>query len=409
MRKAFVFNLFFNGLGVARALGKNGIDVIGLDCVKNPVGKFSKHVKQFYKVTSPDIDEKKFIEELIVIGKKYKEKPVLFPTNDIWSIAVSKNLSQIKQCFLTYNPDYETINKMIHKKIFYNVMEKNNILVPKTYNIDSYRKIENLKNDLIYPLVLKPNARMEINRTVEEVKNYNKNRIIEINSFSDFKKYINLIEKYDFILQQQILGNSNNMYTIGIYADKKSDIKGIFSGRKVRGYPVEYGDCYAGESYWNQNLVDISKNIIKLLKYTGIAEIEFKWNEFDNKFYLIEVNPRTWSWIGITPYTGVNLPLLAFNDLLGIDSNIIEMNKRRRVLWIRSIEDKYNCIFKNKNINNKDFPGNIKDYNRNLKDYDLVVKADFDNSDKLPGYFWLFVQLKNRIYGKIKDKLITKK
>ena len=59
------------------------------------------------------------------------------------------------------------------------------------------------------------------------------------------------------------------MFTIGVYADRNSDVRAVFSGRKVRGYPVEFGDCIAGESYWVEELVEISK---RLLNYWGIQE-----------------------------------------------------------------------------------------------------------------------------------------
>jgi len=389
MNKAIVFNTFFNGLGVIRALGKNNIDIIALDKTKNTVGKYSKYTDEFYKVTDPNIDDEKFINDLIDIGKNYSEKPVLFPTNDSWSIAISKYKEKIEKYFLTYNPDYSVMEKIINKKKFYKIMTKENILVPQTYEVEDYEHLKKIKNKLKYPIIMKPNSRMDVNRKSKETKIYNSNRIIEINKFEDFKEYKDLIDNYDFLIQQKIPGLSNRMFTIGVYADRNSDVRAVFSGRKVRGFPVDIGDCFAGESLWVEELVEKSKKIIKLLGYTGIAEIEYKYNYLDGKYYLIEINPRTWSWVGITPEAGVNLPLIAYKDMVGEKiPDYLEMNKEKKVLWTRSIDDRYNCKNNHKNINDKDFLKSEKEWEESLKKYDRVVYADLDPDDIKPGLFW---------------------
>lgn len=389
MNEAIVFNVSFNGLGVIRALGENDIPVRALDSSKRAVGRYSKYTMSFKVVTDPALDDKKFINELIEIGENSKEKPVLFPTNDVWAIAVSKYKQQIEKYFLTYNPDYSVIKKIIDKKTFYSIMEKENILIPQTYEIKNYKELEKMKDKFKYPLILKPNARMEVNRKSQDTKVYNLNRVVEIRKFEDFFEYKQLIENYDFLIQQKIEGLSNKMFTVGIYADKKSDVRAVFSGRKVRGYPVDFGDCFAGESYWVDELVEQSKKIVKKLGYTGIAEIEYKYNIIDGKYYLIEMNPRTWSWVGITPKVGVNLPLIAYKDTIGEEVHeYIEMNKSKKIIWTRSIDDRYNCQKNHKNVYDKDFLKSEKEWEESLKKYDLVVYADCDPEDMAPGIFW---------------------
>lgn len=118
MNEAIVFNVLFNGLGVIRALGENGIPVKALDSNKKAVGRYSKYTSNFQTVTDPSLDDKKFINELIEIGKKSDSKPVLFPTNDVWSIAVSKYKKELEKYFLIYNPDYSVINKRLYVNIW---------------------------------------------------------------------------------------------------------------------------------------------------------------------------------------------------------------------------------------------------------------------------------------------------
>lgn len=393
MNKAYVFNQFFSGLGASRALGKKGVFVVGLDTIHTPVGRFSKYVREFHKVTDPVKSERGFIENLINIGKSEKEKPFLLPTNDAWSIAISKNLEKIKKYFISYNPPYSVIEKIVDKYSFHKELRKIRVQTPFTYQINNLGDLKKIRKKLKYPLVIKPNSRMEVNMSTHEHKIYNSNRLITINKFDEFNNYKDLLVNYDFLIQQKIVGLSNNMYTVGVYADQHSELKGIFCGKKVRGFPAEYGNCYAGESHWVQQLVDNSSKVIKHLKYTGIAELEFKRNEKDGKYYLIEINPRAWSWVGITPYAGVNLPYIAYDNMINGSKKKYVMNKEKKILWLRKVDDRYNCKYKYDDINIDDFPKGIKAWKKSLKKYDAIVTAEGEKGDRLPEIYYRLTKL----------------
>lgn len=403
MKKVYVFNMALNGLGVARALGMRGIKVVGLDNNRLIASRFSKYVYEFKVVTTPLVSERKFIEDLIALGKKEDQKPLLLPTNDVWAIAISKYKSILEKYFISYAPDYQIVDKIINKKVFYETMLRNSVRIPKTYNVKSYQDVVALKDQFEYPIVMKPNDRMNTNRSDEETGIYNKFRMVSIERYDDFEAYKGIIEKYDFLFQQKIPGLSNSMFSVGVYADERSDVIAVFSGRKVRGYPLEHGDCFAGESMWVEDLIVTAKKIIKILQFTGIAEVEFKKNEIDNEYYLIEVNPRTWSWIGITPYAGVNLPLIAFEHMVNAKKIYKEMDRKKKVLWVRMIDDRYNCCHNHEGVDNPDFPSSIDDWVKYNGNYDEVVFAEKTRGDYLPLYAYYlinFLKIVNRIVKK---------
>ncbi|RZB29723.1 MAG: hypothetical protein SRB1_02003 [Desulfobacteraceae bacterium Eth-SRB1] len=141
------------------------------------------------------------------------------------------------------------------------------------------------------------------------------------------------------------------MFTIGIYANRRSEVLGFFTGRKVRGYPAEYGDCIVGENYKVPNdLIENTFRIVKELNYSGIAEFEYKQDGRTKEFKLIEINPRAWSWIGITPYCGVNLPLIAYKDMVGIKNGPVNPrnDESGSVKYVKIYQDFANCLFRYK-------------------------------------------------------------
>ena len=59
------------GLGVIRALGSMGVPITAVSYQTHDIGNTSKYVSESFHVTSPDLDEARFIEELILkVGRK---------------------------------------------------------------------------------------------------------------------------------------------------------------------------------------------------------------------------------------------------------------------------------------------------------------------------------------------------
>ena len=60
--------------------------------------------------------------------------------------------------------------------------------------------------------------------------------------------------------------------------------------------------------------------LLKALNYTGVCEIEFINDPRDNRYKLIEINARTWLWVGLAIKCGINYPLYIYNYLNNLES-----------------------------------------------------------------------------------------
>ena len=60
--------------------------------------------------------------------------------------------------------------------------------------------------------------------------------------------------------------------------------------------------------------------------YYGLSQVEFKRDVRDGGFKLMEINPRLWQWHGLATACGVDLPRIAYADLVGEPPAQSEMN-----------------------------------------------------------------------------------
>jgi len=364
--KAIIFNCSYNGLSIIQELNKVGIECIAMDCFRG-IGTYSRYASKFIKCEDPRYNEKRFIDQLYEYCKKQEYKPVLFPTNDEWALAVSRHKDRLETVAHVCSSYQKSVELILNKDKFYEVGNKANYMSPYTWEND---KLDDISFNS-FPVVAKakfksvPDGDSEkLNKLLEE------NRLVVLNSREELEKYVVSNQELlpYLVFQEYVRGNSDTMYTVGIYVDRNIEIKALFTGRKVRGYPAEYGDNIVGESCEvPEYLIENTKKIVQELNYTGIAEFEYKKDEVSGDFKLIEINPRSWSWIGITPHCGVNIPLIAYKDLTGLDttSSVLKQNEGK-VRYIKVFQDFVNCIFRYKNS----FPEwamSLKEWRQDLK------------------------------------------
>jgi predicted ATP-grasp superfamily ATP-dependent carboligase len=109
-------------------------------------------------------------------------------------------------------------------------------------------------------------------------------------------------------------------------------------GSKLREHPVKFGTATFAMSVHVPELVELSGKLISYFNYTGVCEIEFLKDKADNKYKLIEINARTWLWVGLAKACGVDYGLYIYNYLNGIDTKYPE-EYENGVKWINCLTD----------------------------------------------------------------------
>ena len=69
-----------------------------------------------------------------------------------------------------------------------------------------------------------------------------------------------------------------------------------------------------------QEPVDAALRLLEAFGYYGLSQVEFKRDPRDGGFKLMEINPRLWQWHGLATACGVDLPRIAYDDLVGESS-----------------------------------------------------------------------------------------
>jgi D-aspartate ligase len=311
---AIVFNCHYNGLSIIQELGRHGVPCIAMDCDRS-IGTYSRYAR-YVRSPDPANDRAGFVDFLHDFCAGFTQQPVLFPTNDEWAVALSQNSDRLRSVAVPCIADWHAVQAVIEKDRFYELGRRRGYPTPRTWDVAELAELR--PGD--YPIVAKPRFLRNASDSDWTLlrKEMQRLRLTVLQTADELSRFLSTEREHisSLIFQEFVPGASDSMYTIGVYADQDHVIRGSFTGKKVRGYPADIGDCIVGEVHGlPEDLKRTTATIVRELGLAGILEFEYKYDPRTDRFMLIEVNPRSWSWIGITPACGVSLPLLAYRDL----------------------------------------------------------------------------------------------
>jgi predicted ATP-grasp superfamily ATP-dependent carboligase len=80
-----------------------------------------------------------------------------------------------------------------------------------------------------------------------------------------------------------------------------------------------------------------SRAVLSALKYTGLAEVEWKRNATDGRLLFLEVNARCWGWHALAARVVGNLPAMLFH--VAHDKPVVPMAPSYGARWVKHITD----------------------------------------------------------------------
>jgi predicted ATP-grasp superfamily ATP-dependent carboligase len=253
------------------------------------------------------------VERVAELSAKLDRIPVLIPTEDQYAQVIARHRPQIDEFATACVAGSEVVDTLIDKQRFSDWARNHSVRHPISIAAIEYEP----DRELGFPVVAKP--RFPFHQISECDLPYEL-RCVVLNDVQAWNGFQRRYQRYlpHLLVQEFVHGTAADMISIGLYADRDSDIRGLFVGRKIRGHPPLFGDTRAGQNdvVPNSVLREVSR-VVNELGYTGLAEFEYKVDKNIGEHFLIEINPRSWSWIGITLDTPADIPWIAYQDLTG--------------------------------------------------------------------------------------------
>ncbi len=178
--------------------------------------------------------------------------------------------------------------------------EKYDVEVPKSVALNSGNEIERVEEEFDFPVMVKGLFYdAYIAYTIDQVRNH----------------FNRISAKWGFpvIVQEFVKGTEVNVIALG---DGTGRTVGAVPMRKQ--YITDKGKAWGGITLDAPVMMELTRRIIEKTRWRGGMELELI-RTADNRFYLIEINPRLPAWLYLAVGAGQNLPEALLKLALGME------------------------------------------------------------------------------------------
>jgi len=326
--KAVVLGISGNGLGIVRSLGRRGVEVVVVSDTDCSANLFSRYISEKWFLYG---SESALVDELLIRGESFTEKPVLFPVRDATVLALADRLDEVRRYYHLVMPPSEIVKKSLCKTTFYQMAEEFGLSVPRTFSVKNQNEISELPADVKYPVIVKPEYRSD-----SYIANVSGKAFIAKNKDDMFGCYGNFSEyQAEAIIQEYIPGSDSDLYFCFQYYKKNNNLTASLCGRKIRQYPPSCGSTSSCEVVRNPEVEEITTRFFKKIDYVGPCSMELKRDPRDGRFYLIEPTVGRLDWNNaFAEGNGLPIPFMNYLDALDLPSPEFKPKKVSR-RWIR--------------------------------------------------------------------------
>jgi predicted ATP-grasp superfamily ATP-dependent carboligase len=362
----------YQGLGIARSLGRYGIPVCVIDD-ETSIARASRFVRNAIRVR--DLRTEAALIDALAQARAKLRLPgwVLYPTREETVASIAANRDALRQHFRVPTPELAVTRLAWDKREVYRLARRLSIPVPRTWFPSCEADLAAI--DVDGPVVVKP-AIKEHFFYATHVKAWRADTPAELAGL--FRRAAGIVPAGEVIVQEMIPGDGQQQYAYCAFFRAGHPVASM-TVRRRRQHPHDFGraSTYV-ETISMPELAEPSCRFLAAIGYYGLVELEYKRDPRDGVCKLLDVNARTWGYHSLGQSAGVDFPYLLFRDQIG--APVEEAHARAGVRWIRLSTDVPNAL---RDIR----AGRLRsrDYLRSLRGVD--TEAVFSLRDPVPGLY----------------------
>jgi predicted ATP-grasp superfamily ATP-dependent carboligase len=245
------------------------------------------------------------------------EQAVLIPAGDSMLTAVATLPEPIAARFPSSTPSASAACQLTSKAKFALLLETLGAPCPRTLVLDERADLEEfLATTHSRDLFLKPD------HSANFIRHYNA-KACRVRNLADARARLARFraDGHEVVVQEYLPGPASNHFLIDGFAASNGAIRALFARRRLRMYPVDFGDSTHMVSVplsQVQPAVETLRSVLGAIGYRGIFSAEFKRDARDGRLKILEVNARLWIFVEFAGRCGVDVCTMAYRDALGM-------------------------------------------------------------------------------------------
>ncbi len=288
-------------VAVVRSLGRMGLSVAVAEKRLNSLSGCSKYCSGQFVFPPPAVDPSGFLRALLKHVESHSFKLVI-PMTDLTCTLCAEIATELGQHTKLALPEVETYLRASDKAELLKLAAALDVPVPRSYFPENETELSDMADEFTYPIVIK--SRRSRVRT-------DNGFLFGHVTYAASKE--ELLRKFSLshqsiprpIIQERVDGPGCGLFVIC----REGEILATFAHRRLREKPPSGGVSVLRESApLDERICAYSAKLLRALRWTGVAMVEFKLDQSDNSYRLMEINGRFWGSLQLAVNCGLDFP-----------------------------------------------------------------------------------------------------
>ncbi|MGA5503530.1 ATP-grasp domain-containing protein [Streptomyces umbrinus] len=282
------YPLHHGGVGAIRSLGRLGVPMYAITEDRYTPAAASRHLRQaFVWPTTGTERPERLVEGLLRVGRRIGRPTVLIPTDEEAAVLIAEHQAELADRFLFPRVEAGLPRRLASKQGLHELCLEHGIPSPKSACPESYEEIEDFAAKAVFPLVAK-NREAFVRRARPAVNGTTRIGTREglLALARDWGEHPGVI------LQEYLPREDAEDWIVHAYFDAYSTPLAMFTGVKVRSWPPHAGMTANAYVVDNPELADIAARFIKQIGFSGVIDLDLRFDRRDGQYKLLDFNPR---------------------------------------------------------------------------------------------------------------------
>lgn len=244
------------------------------------------------------------------------ERAVVFPCSDRWVVAAAALDPGLADRFPASVPSLDSIETLVDKGRFLTLLRELDVPHPWSRTLEDPSELDQVPDHLFRDAFLKPRdsqrfmARFGVKAFRVQGREDARRRLEELGAG----------DSAGLLIQDYVPGPPSNHYFLDGFVDRGGTLRSLFARQRLRMYPPDFGNSSFMKSIPLDRVEPAARHLRRLLEaagHRGIFSAEFKLDERDGVFRILEVNARAWWYVEFAARCGVDVCSQAYADALG--------------------------------------------------------------------------------------------
>ena len=235
-----------------------------------------------------------FVKRMNRFAEEHKDKKILMVgCGDSYVALASRHRNEFPSNVIVPYIDFELMDQLQHKELFYGLCEKHGIDYPRTI-IHRKGMGFDFPCEFSYPVIVKPSNSIAYWEHPFETQN----KVYKLDSREEMEKVLHQIYDagYDdaVIIQDMVPGNDEYMRVLTSYSDRNGKVKMMCLGHVLleEHTPHGLGNHAVIITEYEKELMERARNLLEDLNYKGFSNFDIKYDSRDGSYRFFEINTR---------------------------------------------------------------------------------------------------------------------